>query len=257
VHRSSPRNLLRAARVQPVTELHPRRERNAAESRQRILSAAETEFAKKGYDGARLGQIARTADVQQALIHHYFRDKEGLYRAVIEHAMGALSTEGWDVFHRLAQPLDRTRVAETVEAFVDLLLRQSVAHAPVLAILRHAAAVEDDDEPAAADLTRTGPRPEALVRNIMREKTKPVFDAVVALIEDMRDKGHIRSDVDAPQLCISALSMTMLTPQDEGIVRAVWNLDPRSPEFLRQRKKEVVTTLLARILKPPSSIHRV
>src|SRR5882672_10936080 len=82
VHRNSTsRNMLHAASVQPIHDSRPpRRERNAAETRQRILRSAEVEFAKKGYDGARLGQIARTAEVQQALIHHYFQDKEGLYR---------------------------------------------------------------------------------------------------------------------------------------------------------------------------------
>src|SRR5262245_18089884 len=71
--------------------------RNAAETRRRILEAAEVEFAAKGFDGARLGSIARAAEVQQALIHHYFEDKAGLYRAVIAGALDALSAEGWDI----------------------------------------------------------------------------------------------------------------------------------------------------------------
>ncbi len=233
--------MLHAARVQPVHDIPPpRRERNAAETRQRILRSAEVEFAKKGYDGARLGQIARAAEVQQALIHHYFQDKEGLYRAVIEHAMGALTLQGWDVLRGLAMSSDLgADVPKVVEAFVDLLMRQSVNHATVFAIFRHAAAAEQDE---------IGDGPEALVRKIMREKAKPVFDAVVALIEDMRDKGHIRADVNAPHLCISVLSLTYGAVQEDEMVRAVWGVDPRSPEFLRQRKKEIVATVLARVV---------
>ena len=70
-----------------------RRERNAAETKRRILDSAEGEFAAKGFDGARLGNIARAADVQQALIHHYFADKGGLYRDVIGRALGGMSAE--------------------------------------------------------------------------------------------------------------------------------------------------------------------
>ena len=60
-----------------------RRERNADATKARLLAAAESEFAAKGFDGARLGNIAKAAGVQQALIHHYFADKEGLYREVL------------------------------------------------------------------------------------------------------------------------------------------------------------------------------
>src|SRR4051812_45471354 len=61
-----------------------RRERNAAATRQRILDSGEHEFAARGFAGARLREIAETAGVQPALIHHYFTDKQGLYRAVLD-----------------------------------------------------------------------------------------------------------------------------------------------------------------------------
>ncbi|WP_394823495.1 TetR/AcrR family transcriptional regulator [Pendulispora albinea] len=215
-----------------------RRERNAVETQLRIVRAAEVEFARKGFDGARLGQIARAAEVQQALIHHYFHDKEGLYRAVVDHAVGAMSVEGWEVLHRLLSPLDASRVPEVVRAFVDLLVWQSLTHASAFAILRHAAAAEGAGET----------RSEALIRRTMRDKMRPLFDAVVALIEEMRAQGHVRSDVEPRHLCISVLSLALLAAQDDGIVRAVWNVDVRSPDFIAERKQEIVATVLARIL---------
>src|SRR3954451_22138381 len=65
------RSDLRPMSLTPSTPPAPRKERNALETKRRILHAAEREFAAKGFDGARLGIIARAADVQQALIHHY------------------------------------------------------------------------------------------------------------------------------------------------------------------------------------------
>jgi AcrR family transcriptional regulator len=49
-----------------------------------ILHAAKTEFAAKGFSGARMGSIASIAGVNQALIHYHFGSKEDLYKAVIE-----------------------------------------------------------------------------------------------------------------------------------------------------------------------------
>ncbi len=62
-------------------------------SRERILSAAKREFAERGYQGSRLGSIARKAGVNQALIHYYFDSKERLYQEVLLRLFGVDETE--------------------------------------------------------------------------------------------------------------------------------------------------------------------
>src|SRR5580693_3732587 len=56
------------------------------ESRAAILQAAAKEFAELGIAGARTDAIAREARVNKALIYYYFKDKETLYGAVLDHA---------------------------------------------------------------------------------------------------------------------------------------------------------------------------
>ncbi|WP_235679247.1 TetR/AcrR family transcriptional regulator [Aquibium microcysteis] len=58
--------------------------RNAIGTRNRILMAAEGEFADHGFDGATVRQIALRADVPVALVNYHFGSKEGLYRAIFE-----------------------------------------------------------------------------------------------------------------------------------------------------------------------------
>jgi AcrR family transcriptional regulator len=52
------------------------------EAEQRILDAARTVFLRRGTAGARMQEIAQEAGVNQALLHYYFRSKEGLSSAV-------------------------------------------------------------------------------------------------------------------------------------------------------------------------------
>ncbi len=47
----------------------------------RILSAARDEFAQHGWAGTTIRAIARAADVDPALVYHYFRSKEALLDA--------------------------------------------------------------------------------------------------------------------------------------------------------------------------------
>jgi AcrR family transcriptional regulator len=60
-------------------------------TRRRILKAASRVFAEEGYEGASIRDIVAKADVNQAAISYHFGSKEGLYRAVLEKALAALT----------------------------------------------------------------------------------------------------------------------------------------------------------------------
>jgi AcrR family transcriptional regulator len=57
----------------------PGRRPGPTETREKILAAARDLFAEKGYDGASLRAIARAAEVDPALVHHFFGNKEGVF----------------------------------------------------------------------------------------------------------------------------------------------------------------------------------
>ncbi|MBU2665730.1 TetR family transcriptional regulator [Actinoplanes bogorensis] len=53
------------------------------DTRESILDAARLAFAEKGYDNASIRSIAGAAQVDPALVHHYFGTKEKLFLAVM------------------------------------------------------------------------------------------------------------------------------------------------------------------------------
>jgi TetR/AcrR family transcriptional regulator len=53
-------------------------------SRKHILAATEKVFARHGFEGATMAQLAAAAGLPKANLHYYFGTKEGLYRAVLE-----------------------------------------------------------------------------------------------------------------------------------------------------------------------------
>ncbi|WP_346623846.1 TetR family transcriptional regulator [Blastococcus montanus] len=53
-------------------------------TRDAVLSAARDAFAERGFDGATIRQIATAAEVDPALVHHYFGSKDKLFLAAIE-----------------------------------------------------------------------------------------------------------------------------------------------------------------------------
>ncbi|MBI3938679.1 MAG: TetR/AcrR family transcriptional regulator [Betaproteobacteria bacterium] len=68
--------------------------RDGRRTRRRILAAAGKEFSERGFDGARIAEIARRAHVSKQLVHHHFRGKEGLFRQV--HDLKFRPTVQWE-----------------------------------------------------------------------------------------------------------------------------------------------------------------
>jgi AcrR family transcriptional regulator len=68
-----------------ATDVTPRRKDSAA-TRRAILTSASTVFARLGYDGAGLREIAREAGVDPRLIGRYFGSKESLFAEVVDEA---------------------------------------------------------------------------------------------------------------------------------------------------------------------------
>lgn len=54
------------------------------DTRSRIVQAATAEFAERGYEAASMRAVARRAEVDPALVRHYFDDKAALVAAVVE-----------------------------------------------------------------------------------------------------------------------------------------------------------------------------
>ncbi|MEU7612139.1 TetR family transcriptional regulator [Micromonospora sp. NPDC049204] len=53
-------------------------------TREAILDAARTAFAERGFDAASIRAIAGAAEVDPALVHHYFGSKDHLFRTAMD-----------------------------------------------------------------------------------------------------------------------------------------------------------------------------
>lgn len=78
----------------------PDRQRDAERTRAEIIEVAISEFARHGYSGARVDEIAARTSTTKRMIYYYFGGKEQLYIAALEHAYStARKAERVDVEH--------------------------------------------------------------------------------------------------------------------------------------------------------------
>jgi AcrR family transcriptional regulator len=96
--------------------------RDDLETRARLLNAASRLFAERGYARVTVRDICKKARANVAAVNYHFGGKDGLYRAVMRHAMDTMqaTTEAARAAGRDLPPAERIRAY--VSVFADRLL---------------------------------------------------------------------------------------------------------------------------------------
>ncbi|MDB4972207.1 MAG: Transcriptional regulator, TetR family protein [Myxococcaceae bacterium] len=121
----------RTARVEPLKR-QQQPERSTERTKQRLVEAAKRAFARHGYYGATVQQIASDAGVNVSLISHHFGGKEALYRACLSR-FGAARSAALDRY--LTPPKSVAEFKVKLELLVHELLEQHLAEPEILAML--------------------------------------------------------------------------------------------------------------------------
>lgn len=102
----------------------PRREEgSSAETAKRILDSAEELLAKHGFHGVTLRAVAAHAQVDTALAHYYFKNKQGLFDAVFVRRAEIVNRERMEGMNRYAQEHPGQMTIEgVISAFLNPLL---------------------------------------------------------------------------------------------------------------------------------------
>ncbi len=111
------------------------RKNKSDKTAERILAAARTVFAQKGYNGAHVDEIAARAGVNKATIYYQIGNKHSLYADVIHRVIAHVTRGIADAVSRETYPEEKlkayiTFIAGAVEANPDLppiMMRESAA----------------------------------------------------------------------------------------------------------------------------------
>ncbi len=94
-------------------------------SKNRILAAATTLFAKKGFDGTSIREICKAADVNICMISYYWGGKQELYQGIIDNLIENQIEYSKSFLDLNKNPYDMTKekcrelLSEVMDKFVD------------------------------------------------------------------------------------------------------------------------------------------
>jgi len=197
------------------------------ETRRLILEAAETEFAERGFSGARLMDIAERVGITRAAVLYHFAGKQALYDAVLESA-----------FEPLAQKIQAavTRPASNAERIEGLVCAwfDYATERPALGrlFMREVAEAGHDLSP---EVQRLG---------------TPLFVALVEAIEQGQRDGEFRA-IEAVHVANILCGATIWLTSGARLVERGAENDESRARRLAQHRDELVGVARHLLAIPP------
>lgn len=203
-------------------------ETKSAETKARILDAAETIFAEKGIDGARVDEIAAAARINKRMLYHYFGSKENLYLEVLKKNYTKILKLGQVVLARDEDPC-RKAAAAIKQYFYFLAENKKFVRLVSW---------------------------EALYGSKYSGQVIPEFlnqfqFNLADLFKSGIEQGLFRSDLDIGQLLISVHGLCLMYFSRKDIMQTFWEEDLLEPRMLEKRVQHILDLVFQGILTQP------
>jgi TetR/AcrR family transcriptional regulator len=191
-----------------------------------ILDAAKKVFLVKGFDGARMQEIADEAKINKALVHYYFRSKDKLFDAIFQEAFQQF-------FPRVAEIMMTEKpLFEKIEFFIDTYITMLLENPHLPSFVMH-------------EINRN---PDRFINIIKSSGVNPEYLGVA--IQKEVDAGVIMP-VSPIHLIINILGMCLFPIMAKPIIQGfIFKGSPEAyQKFLSERKKEVTSFVINSIRK--------
>ncbi len=186
------------------------------DTEQLILNAAKNVFFRKGYDGARMQEIADEAGMNKALLHYYFRSKDKLFEAIFNSAFQQF------IPHIVEHMSSDVSFEEKIEGFVENYLNvlTKIPQLPNFV------------------LTEINRNPDKIVEMFDKLGLKPSI--VLQGIQKDMEEGKIRP-INPKHLIINIIALCVFPFAARPLMQIILfeNDAEKYNAFLEERKKEV------------------
>jgi TetR/AcrR family transcriptional regulator len=193
---------------------------------QRILRAAEENFAVRGLAGARIGAIARAARVNKALLYYYFSSKEELHRFTLTALFRQLRDQTLAAMERPGSPHEQ--LLRYLNSYFDFML----AHPNYPRLFER-------------ELMSEEPRLVGLVQ----EHLRPLHRRLTAVIRAGIAAGEFRP-VDPQHTLFSLVAMTVFYFAATPVLTQLWHTDPLAPRRVAARRRAILDFVEHALLLP-------
>ena len=209
----------------------PERDRD---TERRILDAAHAVFVRRGTAGARMQEIAAEADVNQALLHYYFRSKDRLSQAAFERAASQFMPT---VIQVLASDAElEAKVTRIIELELDHLARAPYLPGYII-----------------SEVTHHPERARQLIASVTGRAPEDVRPQVVAMLRkqiDARVKSRRMRPIAPEQFVVNLMALCIFPFAARPMIAAMLGMDQRAFEQFIARRRQDLPAFFLGALRP-------
>lgn len=200
-----------------------RPQRDPQRTRAEILEHATAEFAKAGFSGARVDEIAARTRTTKRMIYYYFGGKAGLYTAVLEGAYAQIRAAEQEL------ALDDLEPEEAMAELVRFELDYHAAHPELCRLV----AVENIHH---GEFLRSSDR--------LRGLNSPVIKLTENLLARGREAGVWHREVTAMEVHVTMMAQAMYANNHRYSINAIFGYDMGDPAIRTRLQQIAVDSLL-------------
>ena len=193
---------------------------------EQILEASRKVFIRKGFDGARMQEIADEAGINKSLLHYYYRSKDKLFEGVFKEAFCKFIPTVGNIFNTDGD------LFEKIEKFIDVYVDMLIAN-PYIPIFI---------------LNEINRNPEKILQMLKHSGIHP--ENFVKFIENEIKKKKIKQ-ISPEHLIVNMLSLCIFPFAGRPVIQGMLfkNSKKEYDRFLTDRKKEITKFIFNAIEK--------
>jgi TetR/AcrR family transcriptional regulator len=214
----------------------PGKTRPAPSARETILQAAMREFAAEGIAGARTDEIARAAGVNKALLYYYYKDKETLYGATLDHVFSGLAERLGPVLESDLAP--RAKILAYVGAHFDYVASSSCYPRVVM-----------------REMMRAGRSASPHLKHVAKTYFHPLQAKLFQVLQQGIAAGEFRP-VSVQHFVMSVVALIVFYFAAAPMAAAMSGADPLAPERVAERRTAVLDMVSAALFRHPEPKSR-
>ena len=197
----------------------------------RILDAADAVFVRRGTDGARMQEIAEEAGVNKALLHYYYRTKDGLAQAVFRRVANAFMPA---IIEIMASDLELEAKAEqVVHHYLDQFARRPYLPGYLISEITH----------------HPGRLPPLFAAIAGTQIKRRVLTKLARQIEE-RVKAGTLAPIAPEQFLINIISLCVFPFAARPIIMVALGLDAKGFDRFIEQRRGTLPPFVARALRP-------
>lgn len=192
---------------------------------EKIFNAARIVFQKKGFAGTRMQEIADEANINKAMLHYFFKNKEQLFENVFMHAFSQLAPQINNIFNSDESVFDK--IKKFTSSYISFVMEHPYLPPFIIQEMNN--------------------NPEFVIR-FLNHNNRPNPFMLLNQIENEIQKGILKP-IPAKQLLLDIFAMTVFPFAAQILVKGIIQIEDQEFNLLMEERKTYIANQIINSIK--------